>query len=498
MDQQPSQRLSDISHLFLSDVRAKTTGNAPLPVRRPPGSFKGDVSVDLTPDEFAQVFGNHDEDDTAAPTSPAASHEGSQFTAMRFKPVRAVIAHHLGEMMADRIRDLAGNFTAGGKRVGLIYADAADVRITCVEHNPHHRHIDQEPPAEPLENQRLHETLVELNQDVDQWLIVLPDPRHVESRELLRQIPDWTLLTGVDHDHVVASYRTIKGLCDNARPNLSVAIFAAVDEQEIDKTFRKLASVCDQFLHMKTGLLGAIEPGDELAEHVVLNASASHSKSQLASAPQWKLLRDMIHASEPQAVAAPTQSVSKPTLRVAQNDTPAAPVSKSAAPAQPKPMPAASMPISQSSTPTMDDEYATVIDLPHADASAASVISAIVRGGCDLIESAVKAPALPDAAVAVSRNHQLVLVAVAKQGLHDLRAIASAYRWMNENRQLIAMALPQFSIDSHAMPRLELIVDHADTTAEALQPLLERSFVRVKAYRKLRWAGKTGLLLEAA
>ncbi|MGN6626336.1 MAG: hypothetical protein ACTHLN_06925, partial [Tepidisphaeraceae bacterium] len=71
-------------------------------------------------------------------------------------------------------------------------------------------------------------------------------------------------------------------------------------------------------------------------------------------------------------------------------------------------------------------------------------------------------------------------------------------RWMNENRSLIAMAVPQFSIDAHAMPQLRLLVDHADTTADVLQPLLATGNVTVQAYRKLRWGAKTGLLLEAA
>jgi hypothetical protein len=35
-------------------------------------------------------------------------------------------------------------------------------------------------------------------------------------------------------------------------------------------------------------------------------------------------------------------------------------------------------------------------------------------------------------------------------------------------------------------------------TAEILQPMLQASNVTVQAYRKLRWGGKTGLLLEAA
>lgn len=481
------RRLSEISHLFLSDVRAKTTGNAPRPVRRPPGAFKPDVSIDLTPEEFAQCFGDTGDDaqDTHQDSRPASP------TGV-FKPVRLIIAHHLGELMADRIRDLAGMYTGNGKRVGLIYADAGDVRVSCIEHNPHTGHVEEDPAPESLEAQRLSETLVELNQDVDQWMIVLPDPRNTDSRELMRQIAEWTLITGVDHDTVVASYRTIKGLAEGAKPNLSVAIYGAVDVQEVEKTFRKLASVCDQFLHMKSSLLGAIEPGDDLAEHHVLSASASHSKSQLASAPQWKILSDMVLAADTAHVPRAMPPVEP---RIVAQPAPAMKIEPPVA--IPTPAPAAS-PVPMQLAPTHDDDYANIIDLPHADASPAAVISAIVKGGGDLVESPVRAPSRPDAIVAVSRDHHLTLVAVAKQGLSELRSVAEAYRWMCDNRQLIAMALPQFSIDTHQTPRLELLVDHADASADMLQPLLERSFVRIKAYRKLRWAGKTGLLLEAA
>ncbi|HSI32720.1 MAG TPA: hypothetical protein VK986_03940, partial [Tepidisphaeraceae bacterium] len=67
-----------------------------------------------------------------------------------------------------------------------------------------------------------------------------------------------------------------------------------------------------------------------------------------------------------------------------------------------------------------------------------------------------------------------------------------------ENRGLIAMAMPQLAIDAHRHPRLRLLVDHADASAEALAPMLESGMVSVQAYRKLRWGGRVGLLVEAA
>ncbi|MGN6726755.1 MAG: hypothetical protein ACTHLZ_12600, partial [Tepidisphaeraceae bacterium] len=102
MDQPSShRRLSEISHLFLSDVREKQTGGLPRPQRTPPGAFRGDVSIDLTPEEFAQSFG-------AAEQTPA------------YKPVTAVLAHHLGERMPEHVRDYAASLCRAQHRVGIV------------------------------------------------------------------------------------------------------------------------------------------------------------------------------------------------------------------------------------------------------------------------------------------------------------------------------------------------------------------------------------------
>jgi hypothetical protein len=125
-------------------------------------------------------------------------------------------------------------------------------------------------------------------------------------------------------------------------------------------------------------------------------------------------------------------------------------------------------------------------------------VSAVLRGGHEMIECPIKPPMCPDASLAVSRDHRLVLLAVARQGLSDLQQIGRAYQWLIENRALIGMAVPQYANDAHQSPGLHLRVDHADLSEPILQPLLQTASVTVHAYRKLRWGGKTGLLLEAA
>ena len=139
-----------------------------------------------------------------------------------------------------------------------------------------------------------------------------------------------------------------------------------------------------------------------------------------------------------------------------------------------------------------------VIDLPAGADAAGAIVAATMRGANDVIECPVKPPMLAEASLAVTRDRRLVLFAVAKQGLSDLRGIGEAWRWMNENRVLISMAMPQLQIDPHQMPHLRLLVDRADLSASTLQPLLQTGHVTVQTYRKLRWGPKTGLLLEAA
>jgi hypothetical protein len=120
------------------------------------------------------------------------------------------------------------------------------------------------------------------------------------------------------------------------------------------------------------------------------------------------------------------------------------------------------------------------------------------QNGGTYVECPVRAPMYDSARVAVGRDRTVVLFAVAREGLGELRAIGQAYRWLSENRSLLGMALPQFAIDTRQSPRLRLLVDQSDVSAAALQPVLQSDHVTVHFYRKIRWGGRTGLLLDAA
>jgi hypothetical protein len=134
-----------------------------------------------------------------------------------------------------------------------------------------------------------------------------------------------------------------------------------------------------------------------------------------------------------------------------------------------------------------------------SEGSAESILAAILsRPEAGLVECPVRTPMCPSARLTIDRDRRVILLAVAREGLAELRSIGQAYRWLIENRALIGMAVPQLMIDAHRFPRLRLLVDQADASAEALQPMLQSGHVTVEAYRRLRWGDRTGLLLDAA
>src|SRR5690242_11807153 len=122
MSDQPKKDrpLSEISHLFLSSLRQRQTGGAPPPQRKPPAisAPHSHPSVDLTPEEFAEVFAEREQ--------IAHQQRGS---APGAPPVTAVIGTHLNGKLFDRAKEYAGHLCGSGARIGLIDVDAAEFRV---------------------------------------------------------------------------------------------------------------------------------------------------------------------------------------------------------------------------------------------------------------------------------------------------------------------------------------------------------------------------------
>jgi hypothetical protein len=144
------------------------------------------------------------------------------------------------------------------------------------------------------------------------------------------------------------------------------------------------------------------------------------------------------------------------------------------------------------------DPYQHVIDLPESADDCEAILDAVMNANStQWMPCPVRPPFSAPARLAVSRDRRLVILALASEGLEGLRGIGLALNWVVENKQLLAMALPQLSIDGGS-PMLTLLVDRADSDAELLKPLFSSSLVQIQTFQRLRWGEKTGLLLEAA
>jgi len=460
------QSLSEISHLFLSEVRQRAGAPATRPTRVPPP--RREVAPEPVAEEAAEAVA-----------------DPSQIPSDQFKSpeISVVLASHLSDRPAQRVRQYVRQLAAQCGRVGLIEADGGEFVLSCFE-------AGAAEPSQPvlldeLDGRRMSEMLGELSFEVIRWIICLTNPRAAEAREILHASRHWALLTTSDHDGVVATYRALKGLAELGKPRLSLVVLDARDAAEAEAIFNKLDGVANQFLGVRMESETPVRPVQDVTEHVLLHCRSTKEKNP--ANPGWKLISDLLAGQREPEISQPRQDdlAGQHTMKI---DASTWQTESSAVPVK----------LTESISASNDSE-SEVVELPNG--SDESILQAIVlRGGAagEWVQCPLKAPNCPQAVLAVGRDHRLVLVAVAGKGMSQLRSIGLALRWMNENRDLIRMALPQLAIEADAIPSVRLLVDHSDLSAEQLQPLLRSEAVTVQAYRKIKWGQKRGLLLEAA
>ncbi len=481
------KHLSEISHLFLSDLR---DDNA-LPRRHPPArNSPGTVAI-----VAARMTGGF-------------------------------VRHACAQASLLATDDLANG---GDGRVAVALVDAAELRVFVIDANGDGGDEAAE-PVKTTDASDLADVLEELRGDVGRWAFALPDPRLPQARRLLGRSRSWTLLTSANHEGVVSGYRTLKGLCelelpedladdagayDGEGPEVTLAMLDAKSAEDAERSAKKLAGVCGQFLDLSlrqsardadtvgqawsaTEVLRCLWPtaADAAEAWPLLEQAAFATTSPTHSDPIPPMLKPADAADhadfDPVAAAgkfaATLEEKQIPAIaRPIQREIPASPAPK--AEPVPEPAPAASMP-----SPVGEDE---VIELPAGESVVDAALAHDAKAG--LAITPIAAPMLPSAKVAVDRDGRLVVVAAASEGLGDLALIARATAWAGENRQLLSMALGQYRL-SDAPVALRLYVSAKDAGAASLKLLLTNGSAdaTVCVYRKLRWAGREGLLLEAA
>ena len=523
MDEQKKKSLSEISHLFLSSVRENATAasGGGRPRRIPPGGervaprpgvpplSRTAMSIDLTPEEYARVIEQADSaEQSAASDQPPIG------------PITALICSQFNSQQLERAKEYARHLSGSGERIGLLHVDSSDCTVYCFE-TARDRTLTSGEAIDTINPRQLSEALDELAWDIDRWVLLLTNPRLPEARALLRKVPHWVLLSTCDHDGVVSCYRAIKGLSELPRPRLTLALMNAADQVEAGKVYRKIAGVCEQFLSWNMEADAAVEVMDNVDETTALTFSPPRDRAEHAMGPQWEIVNAFLEkaladstpvmkispemdecettpGSQPEVDEQPQEETLAPASIASPSLTKTMPVTEAQEPVEMNRAMKTAFTSDTTNMPVAGDDC-DVSELPTGEVTEHAVLAAVMaKPQSGLVECPIRPPSCPQATLAVGRDRRLVLLAVARKGLGELRSIAIAYRWVIENRPLLSMALPQFSIDAHAMPSLKLLVDRADAGADLLLPMNDNGNVTVQTYRKLRWAGKIGLLLEAA
>jgi hypothetical protein len=251
----------------------------------------------------------------------------------------------------------------------------------------------------------------------------------------------------------------------------------AEDDAQAGIIYRKLSGASRQFLDRPVESEGRVRQADGVAEHVVLFCRASG-----ATQDHWTAVMELVAKLPSPSVAAPAVEEPAPDEEI------------------PEPIPL-NPTIMQTPPPTasptapayQETEMPEVLEITAADAPA--ILTAIVSRRTDWVASPVSPPMSSSSRIAVDREGRLNLLAVADGSLAELKTISRAYQWLNENRALVRMALPQMNIDAAAMPRLTLFAEQG--VAASLSSIFQGN-VTIETYRRVRWGEKTGLLLEAA
>jgi hypothetical protein len=453
---EPDRTLSSISHLFLSELRenmAPHTG--PTPNER-------DLVSILGTGESGTVFASH---------------------------ALSTAATLLGE----------------ASRIGVLVVHGEAIEIYIVEAGSDAAFEVATTDAAPCDADTLEAILTELDNDVDQWVLALPDTNTPHARQLLRGSDRWILLAGSDHEHVVGGYRVLKTLCDRPgmcehQPRVTLAVPDAADPSEADRAARKLLGVCRQFLDVDVQLAGDYGQPEPMWRSSEIFAAAWADPDQAAPALD-RVVSLLTTSADSDSSAPPAET----PMRIA---PPAAPASDDSRPtpipsipslaqpiptaAKPEPVPAKrkAEPAAPIPMPAIDD----VIDLP----AGAEVVDVALSRSSDLATTPVVPPMLSAGRLAVAADGALVLVVAAAPGLVDLAKVGEAMAWATQNRQLLTMALNQYRISGDTPVRVRLLVAHSDAGADALRPIMGSSDVSVVAYRRLRWGNREGLLLDAA
>src|SRR5438067_12267164 len=82
---------------------------------------------------------------------------------------------------------------------------------------------------------------------------------------------------------------------------MSLALLDSASEMQAAKIYRKLCSVCLQFLGIELEGEAAVRPTRAVAEHLVAHCRPTRDKAQLAGGAQWQVVANFLAKARAQA-----------------------------------------------------------------------------------------------------------------------------------------------------------------------------------------------------
>ncbi|MGF1633196.1 MAG: hypothetical protein ACFCVE_05045 [Phycisphaerae bacterium] len=540
---EPTQRkLSDISHLFLSNVRTLHTSGQ-TPSRLPPGAPRPEAqpATHRSTDDQADRHAESRADGLANPSRPVQGQPETRLPATGSgalgwptagpaadrRPVTLVVTQHLEGKSNLAVACVAAAACGTGRRIALLKLDRAGVSLSLFDNAETTADETPETP-DAAEGRHVIAALTELDLEVDEWILCLDAYHTPEARRLVDTVGRALLVATCDHDGIVAAYRTLKGMPAEVRPYMTLGLLGASDAYEQHVVFNKLAGVCQKFLDWPVSPEPVLLGDAEALEHVILPRYAGPWDAARAAA-EWaavaafletprqdeadttgQLFDEPARPADPSPAPSPAPSPDAATLEEAELE-----VAAVAVPARPATSShPAHLRLTETDVPTTGQSVP--LDADDADgtnnAEPEDEIIALTGGVSTLAAevvrrrgwqpTTVRCPVCDVASLAVDAVGRLHVVASLPKGLSKVAQALAALRWANQNLDLLAMALPQTKLRPTLPARLLLLVDHADAGSAALVPLAspdaDTSAVSVQSYRRLRWSGQVGVLLEAA
>lgn len=223
---------------------------APTPAVTPPPAEPAKPALRLHRD---------DEDAAAAQTLTADA------AALR---IEAVVLGNLPGFGAPWLTQYAHYLASDAGVVGLVHVDEQAVDIELVSAAGDALPLRPLAPGNgmPLERKSLLDTIRDLataDHAVTHWLVHLASPDTAAARQLARDLPRWTILTGADDPALVAAYRTLKQLLEShgetsasASPQVGLMIMGS-DEATSRAAAAKFQSTAGNFLRLNIEMVGS-------------------------------------------------------------------------------------------------------------------------------------------------------------------------------------------------------------------------------------------------